>query len=131
MEFLSLRALWKGLKGNSLVFSVVFAMALMGFSLAGILRSPLRAVGLWWPLILIIPFIAIGWSAKFERRLKLEAGFKRILCMILIVGSILLSILLWWTRGFLDERYADSIQPGPKFEEPRENNLPRGPRGRR
>ena len=130
MEFLSLRALWKGLKGNSLVFSVVFAMALMGFSLGGILRSPLKAIGLWWPLIFILPLIAIGWTARMERRLKLEKPFKRLLCLILILGSILLSVLLWWTRGFLDEQYADSIQPGPRFEEPKERERPRGPRNR-
>jgi hypothetical protein len=130
MPFLSLRALWKGLKGSSLVFSVVFAMAVLGFSLAGILRSPLKAIGLWWPLIFILPIIAIGWSAKFEQRLALEKNFKRLLCLILIVGSIVLSILLWWTRGFLEGRYADSFQPGPKFEQPRDERLPRGPRHR-
>ncbi|NDV62294.1 hypothetical protein G0Q06_07530 [Puniceicoccales bacterium CK1056] len=130
MPFLSLRALWKGLKGNSLVFSIVFAMALLGFSLAGILRSPLKAIGLWWPLIFILPVIAIGWSAKFEKGLKLEPSFKRLLCLILILGSVVLSILLWWTKGFLNDRYADSVQPGPKFEPPREETLPRGPRHR-
>lgn len=130
MPFLSIRAFWKGLKGNSLVFSIVFAMALMGFSLAGILRSPLKAIGLWWPLLFILPVIAIGWSARFEKRLQLEKPFKRLLCLILIIGSIVLSMILWWFEGYLHKRYADSIEMGPAFKETREPSVPRGPRHR-
>jgi hypothetical protein len=129
MPFLSLRALWKGLKGNSLVFSIVFAMAVMGFSLAGILRSPLKSIGLWWPLMFILPIVAIGVSARFERRLKLEARFKRLLCLILIAGSIFLSVILWWYEGFLKERYARSIELGPAFKETADP-VRRGPRNR-
>lgn len=129
MEFLSLRALWKGLKGNSLVFSMVFAMALMGFSLAGILRSPLKSIGLWWPLIFLLPIIAIGWSSRLERRLRLSDPFRRLICLILIAGSILLSVILWRYEGFLKERYARSIELGPAFKETADP-VRRGPRNR-
>lgn len=120
------------MRGKSLVFSVVFAMAVMGFSLAGILRSPMRAIGLWWPLIFLIPILAIGKTAKFERKLNLKPQFRRLCCYILIFGSILLSLGIWQYGKSLREVYAEkAIQPGPKFKVEEEDNLPRGPRNRR
>ena len=119
------------MRGKSLVFSVVFAMAVMGFSLAGILRSPMRAIGLWWPLIFLLPILAIGKTAKVERKLALRPQFRRLCCYILIYGSILLSLGIWQYGKSLREVHAQKeIQPGPKFEEP-DDDLPRGPRHRR
>lgn len=134
MAVLFFRAFWKGLRGNSLVFSLVFALAMTGFSLAGILRSPMRAFGLWGPLIFILPIIAIGWAAKLEKRLRLRDGFRRFCCLLLIAGSILLSYELWRYETRLTERYRDSIRPGPAFRETDDGPprvLPRGPRNRR
>ena len=132
MQIFSLRALWRGLRGQSLVFSVVFAMAVMGFSLAGILRSPLRATGVWWPLIFIVPILLIGKTAKYERQLQLRPEFRRRACFILIYGSILLSIGFWLYGKNLHAAYQEkSIQPGPRYEETIEVDLPRGPRGKR
>lgn len=126
----SLRALWKGLKGRSLTFSVVFAMAVMGSSFAGLLRAPLRTIGIWGPLVLILPIVATALLAKQERKLNLGEGFRRTCSYSLIFGSILLALLLWRYQGWLDDRYAESLQTGPRFEEPREISLPRGPRHR-
>lgn len=132
MPLFSLRALWKGLKGNSLVFSLAFAMALMGFSLAHLLRMPLRETGLWGPLILILPFLLIGWLARLETRLQLRPKVRRTCVLILIVGSIACTLLLWRYEAALEKRYADSVILGPKFVEPKpEPKLPRGPRHRR
>lgn len=132
MFLFALRALWKGLKRNSLIFSLVFAMAVMGFSLAGLLRNPLRGFGLWWPLILILPFLVIGQAAKFEQRLRVRPSVRRFCVLLLLGGSLLLSVLFWRYEAALEARYADSFKPGPKFEEPkREVTLPRGPRHRR
>lgn len=131
MQWIPFRAFWKGLKGNSLVFSLVFAMALLGFSLAGLLRSPMRAIGIWGPLIFLLPFIAIGFAAKLERRLNLETWFRRVCCLILILGSILLTLLLFRYEAWITSRYEQSLVTGPKFKEPASSPaLPRGPRGR-
>ena len=107
-------------------------MAIMGFSLAGFLRSPMRALGLWWPLIFILPIIAIGKGAKWERKLQLEPEFRRMCCLILIYGSLLLSIGIWVYGIGLRSAYEDNnIRPGPKYVETSEVELPRGPRGKR
>ena len=132
MQLFSLRALWRGLRGRSLVFSLIFAMAVMGFSLSGLLRSPMRAIGLWWPLIFLLPILLIGKTAKFERTFDLRPEFRRICCFILIYGSILLSLGFWVYGRHLRNAYAEiSIQPGPLYKEVIEVNLPRGPRGKR
>jgi hypothetical protein len=134
MPFLSLRALWKGLKGNSLIFSLVFAMALMGFSLAGMLRLTLRELGLWWPLMLLLPFVVIGRLARLEARLRLRPRIRRACVLILIGGSISLTLALWRYESRLEDRREASVESrlGPKFVEPENKpELPRGPRHRR
>ena len=130
MNPLSLRALWKGLQGRSLTFSVVFAMAIMGSSFGGLLRAPLRTIGIWGPLVLILPIIATGYLAKHERKLKLGEEFRRMCSYGLIFGSIILVLLLWRYESYLEERYEGLVELGPKFRERVE--LPRrpGPRGK-
>jgi len=127
----SLRALWKAVRRSSLVFSVVFALALFGFSLTGLLRSPLRALGLWWPLLFLGPFILIGWAAKLEARLQIGPVFRRRACLLLVFGSISLNLVLWWYQRELEATYAETFEPGPLFEEKKSPPaLRRGPRGR-
>lgn len=102
----------------------------MGSSFAGLLRAPLRVIGIWAPLLFILPIIATGLLAKYERRLNLNDDLRRLCAYGLIFGSVLLAVLLWRYQVWLDNTYADSIQPGPLFKEaPPE--LPRGPRNRR
>lgn len=130
MTPLSLRALWKGIRGRSLTFSIIFAMAVMGSSFAGLMRAPLKTIGIWAPLVFILPVVATGLLAKYEQKLKIETEIKRICSYSLIFGSILLALLLWKYEGFLKTRYADSVQKGPLFEEEGPER-PRGPRNRR
>jgi hypothetical protein len=131
MEIFSLRALWKGLRGRSLTFSVIFAMAWMGSSFAGILRLPLRMIGLWAPLIFILPVVATILLARHERRLPWSDDFKRVCNYTLIFGAILLSLLLWRYEAWLRSSYADSVVPGPRYREVDKPEIHRsGPRGR-
>ena len=130
MNPLPLGALWKGLRGRSLTFSVVFAMAVLGSSFAGLMRAPLRTIGIWAPLVLLLPIIATALLAKQEQKLKIETEFKRICSYSLIFGSILLALLIWKYEGYMEARFADSVQKGPLFEE-KGPERPRGPRNRR
>jgi phosphoglycerol transferase MdoB-like AlkP superfamily enzyme len=132
MLLLTLRALWRGLRRNSLVFSLVFAVAVLEGSLSGILREPLTVLGFWLPLAFILPFLLIGWAAKLEKRLKMGDRFRRFACLLLIAGSISLGALLWQYEARLQSHYAASLELGPQFvvtEDERE--IPRGPPHRR
>ena len=130
MEIFSLRALWKGIRGRSLTFSVVFAMAVMGSSFAGLMRVPLKTIGIWGPLVFLLPIIATGLLAKQERKLVIGAHFRRACSYSLIFGSILLAVLLWRYQVWLDTAYAKGLQTGPLFKEVLRPDLPRGPRGK-
>ena len=130
MEIFSLRALWKGLRGRSLTFSLVFAMAVMGGSFAGLLRAPLRTIGLWAPLLFILPIVATALLSKYERKLPIEAKFRQYCSYGLVLGAILFALLLWRYEGWLRTSYADSFQPGPLYKEQPELIKRRGPRGK-
>jgi hypothetical protein len=129
MEILSMRALWKGLRGRSLTFSVVFAMAVMGSSFAGLMRAPLRTIGIWAPLVFLLPIIATGLLARQERKLNIGDDLKRLCNYGLIFGSIAFAVLLWRYEGGLSDKHAATFQPGPLFKEP-PKELPKGPRGK-
>jgi hypothetical protein len=130
MEIIGLRALWKGLRGRSLTFSVVFAMAVLGSSFAGLLRAPLRTIGIWAPLVFLLPILATGLLARQERKLHLRDEFRCTLSYSLIFGSIALAILLWRYQSWLEAGYADSLQQGPLYEKRVPADTPRGPRGK-
>ena len=130
MNFFSLRALWRGLRGKSLTFSLVFAMAVMGFSFAATLRDSFRWVGLWGPLIWIGPILLTGWLAKNESKLKLNDTFRRVCAYGLIFGSILLAVLLWKYEDYLESKMTP---PELLFDPPPERDSTKkfGPRGKR
>lgn len=130
MNPLSLRALWKGLRGRSLTFSIVFALAVLGSSFGGLLRAPLRTIGLWAPLVLLLPIIATAFLARYEQRLKLEMRYRQWISYSLIFGSIALALLLWRYDQWLQSRYADTVQKGPLFKERMEPLKRLGPRGK-
>ena len=131
MSIFPVRALWKGLRGRSLTFSIVFAMAIMGSSFAGLLRMPLRTIGIWAPLVLILPIVATGLMAKYENRLPIRESFKRSCSVALIFGSVLVVACLARYESWLESRYADSVQFGERFRQTDTNPLhKRGPRSR-
>ena len=101
-----LRAFWKGLLGKSLIFSIVFAMAVMGASFAGLLRTPLRSFGLGAPLVFFLPILATGLLAKYERKIPLRRGFRRLCCYLLIFGSVASAVGLKQLRLYWAERVA-------------------------
>ena len=118
------------MRGRSLTFSLVFAMALLGISFSGLLRAPLRTIGIWGPLIFLLPLLATGLLARREERwLPLQPAFKRLCSRILIYGSILLTVLIWRYGVWLRAAYEDSFVPGPRYQE-KTHELPRGPRGK-
>ncbi len=128
MNPFNLRALWKGFRGNSITFSLIFAMAIMGFSLAGIMRDSLRSVGLWWPLVFLVPMVAVGWLAKNEHQLKIRKRTRTLATILLIAGSIWCSTMLGKYEQHLREQYSDTIELGPQYQEPEREPARRGPR---
>ena len=122
MNPFTLRFLWKGLSGRSMVFSLLFATAILGYSGAGFIRSALGSVGIPWWIVWIIPFILIGTVAKKEEAWFPRERFRKIVSYSVIAFSIVLSYLLWKIDSATPE-YESS-------EEPRFMREQAGPRGK-
>jgi len=123
MEFGVLSALIKGIRRNSLTFSLVFATVLLGSSAGALLRSGLRSVGLIWPLAWLASMLVIGLLARYEERLPIRKEIKALGRRILIFGSIALAMLLLLYRCEVAKSY------GPDPSEPDKRVI--GPRGKR
>ena len=111
--------LWRGLRGRSVTFAALFALAVLGFSVTRWLRYVLDRLEAPWLVWLLLPLIVIGllakkevqWMPDAERRLKWAKG--------LIFGSLLAAILssLLLPKPPEPER-------GPPVERPRRHGHP-------
>jgi len=130
MNIFGIRALWRGLRGKSLTFSLIFAMTVMGLSFAGTLRNSLGWVGLWGPLIWIFPILLTGWLSKNEYKMKISDEFRRTAAYGLIFFSSLLAFALWKYEKHLEAQY-----PLPEYlvqlEKEKDDERRLGPRGKR
>jgi hypothetical protein len=108
----------RGLRGKSLTFSLIFAMAALGFSFGGLMRNSFKEIGFWTPFAFILPLIITGLLAKNEHRLRLRESFQRLSAFLLIFGSIALAICLWRWEVWHEETYEKTFVAGPKYKEP-------------
>lgn len=107
----------------------MFAMAMLGGSLAGLLRDPMRAIGLWGPVVFVLPFLVFGRLAKWEKGLALDVKVRRLGVGLLIGGSLLLALALWRYERAMEVRYAPTAVAGPALDwPPEEAPRRRGPR---
>ena len=94
MNFIYLRFLRKVLKGHSLLFSLIIALGLIGFSVSGEIRSLFGDLGISWPLAWVGSGFLVTYLAKREHRLKIGSKFKLYLCFGLIAFGLISSYLL-------------------------------------
>lgn len=90
--------LWRGLRGNSVTFALLFSFALLGLSLAHFVRSTLTKLGVHWLYVLIIPLFLFSWLAKREERWLPDERQRKLWARGLIGGSVLLALLIHWLR---------------------------------
>lgn len=119
-----LRLLWKGLTGRSIVFSLLFAMAVLGYSGAGFLREAFRSIPFvpWWA-VWVAPMILIGMLAKREDRWLPNITFRRVLSLAVVSFSVLFGLLL--ARMESEARALDPLAE-QELSRPRQT----GPRGK-
>lgn len=110
MNLFLLKPLLKAWRGKSLTFSLVFATALLGVSISALLRKALSGFGFWFPLVWLIPIILIGFLAKREDKLPLREDFKRLLCYVLVIGSVVCSFGIWRYRKHMEAKFPDPVE---------------------
>ncbi|HEX2860906.1 MAG TPA: hypothetical protein VHN79_04670 [Lacunisphaera sp.] len=86
--------LWRGFKGKSVTFALLFACLVLGWSVTGSLWFFLRDLGVHWLFALLVPGLFFSWLAKREERLIPDEKQRKLWARGLIVASLLLALLV-------------------------------------
>ena len=90
--------LWRGVRGHSVTFALLFASCLLGWPISHYVNEGLTRLGVHWLYALIIPALFFMWLAKREDRLIPEEAKRKLYARSLIAGSIVLAVLIAWLR---------------------------------
>jgi len=90
--------LWRGFKGNSVTFALLFASFVVGLSLSHYVNVLLTRLGVHWLYAMLIPAFFFMWLAKREERFIPDEGKRKLWARALIAGSILLALLIAWLK---------------------------------
>ena len=91
--------LWRGFKGNSVTFALLFASFLVGLSLSHYVKVMLEKLGVHWLYVMILPVFFFTWLAKREERIIPDEAKRKLYARSLIAGSILIALLIAWVRN--------------------------------
>ncbi len=86
--------LWKGFKGHSVTFALLFASCLVGLSLSHYVKVVLEKLGVHWLYVMIVPVLFFTWLAKREERIIPDEARRKRWARGLIAGSILLALVI-------------------------------------
>ena len=90
--------LWRGFKGNSVTFALLFASVLLGASIAGGFHHLLATLGIHWLYVLLIPIFLFSWLSKKEPLWIPDEAKRKLYARSLIIGSIVVVLLIAWLR---------------------------------
>jgi hypothetical protein len=90
--------LWRGFKGNSVTFALLFSCLVLGWSVTGSIWFFLRSAGIHWLFALVLPALFFGWLAKQESRVIPDEAKRRLYARSLIVGSLVIAVVIAWIR---------------------------------
>jgi hypothetical protein len=86
--------LWRGFKGKSVTFALLFATFVLGWPLSREVNHLLAKIGVHWLYALVLPAVFFMWLAKRENRFIPEESKRKLYARVLIVGSGLLAIVI-------------------------------------
>lgn len=90
--------LWRGLKGNSVTFALLFASCVLGWTLSSQVGRFLQWVGIHWLYALILPACFFMWLAKQEPQWLPDEAVRKRWARGLIAGSLMLAIVIAWAK---------------------------------
>jgi len=90
--------LWRGFRGRSVTFALLFASCLLGWPISREVGHLLARLGVHWLYALILPAFFFMWLAKREDRFIPDEQKRKLWARGLIAGAILLAILIAWLR---------------------------------
>jgi len=91
--------LWRGFKGRSVTFALLFATCVLGWPLSTEVNHLLARIGVHWLYAMVLPGLFFMWLSKREDRLIPDEGRRTWCARGLIAGSILVAILIAWMKN--------------------------------
>jgi ATP/ADP translocase len=85
---------WRGLRGHSVTFSLLFASFLLGVSLSGGVKRLLAVLGVHWLYVLILPVVLFSWLNAREPQWIPDETRRRRIARSLLFGSIVLAVVI-------------------------------------
>lgn len=85
---------WRGLKGHSVTFSLLFASFVLGLSISGGIKRLLADLGVHWLYVLILPVVFFTWMNSQEPKWIPDEKRRRTIARALLFGSVVLAILI-------------------------------------
>jgi hypothetical protein len=85
---------WRGVRGHSVTFSLLFASFVLGLSISGGVKHLLASLGVHWLYVLIVPVVFFTWMNGQETKWLPEEKRRRVIARSLIFGSIVVAIVI-------------------------------------
>lgn len=90
--------LWRGFKGRSVTFALLFATCVLGWPLSDEVARLLARMGLHWLYVMVLPGFFFMWLAKREERILPDETKRTFWARGLIFGSLAVAILIAWLK---------------------------------
>lgn len=86
--------LWRGFKGKSVTFALLFASLVLGASLAHGVNVLLTRLGVHWLYVMIFSALLFPWLAKREPKYIPDENKRKLYARSLIAGAVVLAIVI-------------------------------------
>lgn len=90
--------LWRGFKGKSITFALLFACFVLGWTVTGSVFVLLRKSGVHWFFALVGTVLFFSWLAKQEDKVLPDEKQRALYARGLIVAAIVVAVLIAWLR---------------------------------
>ncbi|MDP1580510.1 MAG: hypothetical protein Q8M02_09545 [Candidatus Didemnitutus sp.] len=94
MEIGAIAWFWRGLRGHSVTFAVLFASFVLGASVAGGVGKLLTSLGVHWLYVVILPALLFRWLARKETTWLPVEKQRVVIARGVLLGSVVLAILI-------------------------------------
>jgi hypothetical protein len=91
--------LWRGFKGRSMTFALLFAACVLGWPVSAAVNHLLTWLGVHWLYAMILPACFFMWLARREDRFIPDETRRKLWARGLIASSLLLAMLIAWLRN--------------------------------
>jgi len=90
--------LWRGFKGKSVTFALLFACCVLGWTVTGSMFFLLRRLGVHWLFALVGTALLFSWLAKREPEVIPDEKKRALYARGIILLSVVIAVLAAWLK---------------------------------